>query len=362
MIQSLYVDNYKTLVNTKIVFSGLNILIGKSGSGKSTIFEILGALRAFIMGEKRVSECFQAATLTKWQNVPLQTIELVVSVAENEYTYHLEIEHKDEERQQSRVKKEQVLFGDKPIFEANEGKAQLYNDRLTAGPEILSDWSLSGVSLVHPRRDNQLLQQFKQEIEKIVVCAPNPNMMKDYAENENNQPDSSFSNFVAFYKWISQAKPECMVELWQNLKEINPTFVNTSLSGDESMKRLQARYAVGGGMVTCSFNDLSAGEKMLMALYLLAAYGAAGKRYLFIDEPDNFVYLAEIQPWLQYMDNYCTGDMQCVLISHHPVVIDYLASGNGIWLKRAGYGATRVVEAPTGDGILSASEYIARNV
>ena len=224
----------------------------------------------------------------------------------------------------------------------------------------MTDWTLSGVSLVHSRKDNQLLQQFKQEIDKIVVCAPNPRTMQELVEKEDSQPNTDFSNFVAFYKWIAQERPECIMELWKNLKEINPAFVNTKLSGDESMKRLQARFNTAGTDVWYNFTVLSTGEKMLMALYLLTSYCAADHRYLFIDEPDNFLYLAEIQPWLFYMEDRNADGMQCVMISHHPVVMDYLAGSSGIWLKRSDYRATRVVDAPETQEPLSASEYIVR--
>lgn len=362
MIQSLYVDNYKSLVNTKISFDRINILLGKSGAGKSTIFEVLGILRAFLMGEKRVTECFPAGALTKWQDVSVQTFELASEDGGRTYAYRLEIEHMQGRERWSRVKREVVLCDGHPIFRAEEGHAYLYNDMMKEGPEILTDWTISGVSLVHARNDNRLLQQFKKEIENIIVCAPNPLMMQERTEKEDRQPSLDFCNFSSFFKWLIQEKTECWMPFQEAIREIIPAFRGMNLSGDESSKRLQVKFSVGEQEMTCGFDALSAGEKMLMALYLLTEYCATDGRYLFIDEPDNYVPLAEIRPWVERVNDLCGARMQCVLVSHNRVVIDSLASGGGIWLERADYGATRVVDPPESVAPLTVSEYIMRDV
>ncbi len=47
---------------------------------------------------------------------------------------------------------------------------------------------------------------------------------------------------------------------------------------------------------------------------------------LCFDEPDNFVALSEIQPWLQVLrDTLEAQGGQAMIVSHHPEVIDYLA-------------------------------------
>ena len=72
--------------------------------------------------------------------------------------------------------------------------------------------------------------------------------------------------------------------------------------------------------------------------------------------------LREIQPWLAAVAEHC-GDMldQAVLVSHHPVTIDYMAGAKGRWFYRDGNGPVRVSSEPqrTVDGI-SLSETVAR--
>ena len=65
---------------------------------------------------------------------------------------------------------------------------------------------------------------------------------------------------------------------------------------------------------------------------------------LFLDEPDNFVALAELQPWLLALVELCEEtSSQAVLCSHHPELIDYLGPDSGLLLHRE---ASAVTVAP----------------
>jgi hypothetical protein len=83
---------------------------------------------------------------------------------------------------------------------------------------------------------------------------------------------------------------------------------------------------------------------------------------ILIDEPENHVALAEIQPWLMDLRDACgEGFPQAVLISHHPELIDYLGAESGRWIERDALGPSRVKKLPEHtDGSLSLSELIAR--
>jgi hypothetical protein len=83
---------------------------------------------------------------------------------------------------------------------------------------------------------------------------------------------------------------------------------------------------------------------------------------LFIDEPENYVSLPEIQPWLMALNSACGERFpQTVLISHHPELIDYLGPECGKWIERDPLGPTRVKNTPERvDEGLKLSEQIAR--
>ena len=81
-----------------------------------------------------------------------------------------------------------------------------------------------------------------------------------------------------------------------------------------------------------------------------------------LDEPDNYLALREIQPWLAAVAEHCGDTLeQAVFVSHHPVTIDDMAGAKGRWFSRDGTGPVWVSSQPdrTIDG-LSLSETVAR--
>lgn len=359
MVNYLKVDNYCSLVNFKIDFSAINLLLGGNGTGKSTIFALLADLRSFIMGKDDVSDAFPFETLTRWQNVPVQTFELSITYNEFEYIYQLEIEFNRDEKK-SRVRKEIVFCDHNFIFKAENGKATLYNDSYKEGPELLVSWLSSGVGSVYERSDNKKLCDFKNAIEKIIVCHPLP--LNHYYVDSYVEKDyiSYFTdNIPEAYLSVVQSNPEKMVELWQVLKEINPYFLRTYLKG-ETEKVLFFEYEHNGVKSSYSMMELSDGELMLFILYFLVVMYFEQDFSLFLDEPDNYISLQEVGQFIQFIQDKADEKKQCVFISHHPSVIDYLAPSNGIWLERRSYGATVVAESPKSDCGLTYSEIIAQ--
>lgn len=66
MIKYFYVNNYKSFVNFKVEFDKIALLLGKNGSGKSNLFEVVSKLCRFINGDDAttVDKIFSYNSLT----------------------------------------------------------------------------------------------------------------------------------------------------------------------------------------------------------------------------------------------------------------------------------------------------------
>ena len=89
------------------------------------------------------------------------------------------------------------------------------------------------------------------------------------------------------------------------------------------------------------FDEIADGDRALIALRFasLIHYARFEHVTLCIDEPENFLALAEIQPCacrgLVRPYDFCSDDeLQALLISHHPDLIDFLALSRGYWFER----------------------------
>jgi hypothetical protein len=91
-----------------------------------------------------------------------------------------------------------------------------------------------------------------------------------------------------------------------------------------------------------------------------AALATGAAQTVMIDEPDNYVGLPELQPWLLALMELLDETHQAILISHHPEILSQAQGGAGHYLWRDNHTSpTRigVLEIPEG---LSAGEAITR--
>ena len=110
------------------------------------------------------------------------------------------------------------------------------------------------------------------------------------------------------------------------------------------------------------FDQLSNGQRTLVALYTMLHAAVGPEMTLCVDKPDNHVALPEIRPWLDELVEKARGTgCQCLLISHHPELIDALATDHGVHFFREGRGPARVQPFKwTDDGAIRSAEVVAR--
>lgn len=349
MLKRIYVDNFRCLVNFELKFGRVNLLLGGNGTGKTTVIEVLYRLQQFLAGNAKVLGSFPSADLTRWQSNPSQRFELELQAGQSAYGYALVIEH-DEERRKARVKSETLTMDGNKLFHFQEGIAELYHDDLTPGPQYPFDWTQSGVGVLQPRPDNKNLTRFRKELQKVIIASPHPMRMSSESREEEGQLSRHMENFVSWYRYLSQEHQGAMLSIFQELKQVIPGFNSFSIKESGEARVLKVLFDRPGGNgrpLTYDFSELSDGQKVLVALYALL-FGLKDEGIsLFIDEPDNFVALREIQPWLSALTDSCgDGVEQAVLISHHPDIIDHLSLSSGRWFDRDSNAPARVADQP----------------
>lgn len=364
MFKRIYIDNYKSLVNFELKLDSINLFLGPNGTGKTSVFEVLRKLQQFISGDRKVLPLFRAADLTRWQTSPIQTFELEIEGNEGLYKYELAIEHRQDIRGEARVKYERLLFDNRPLaeFETPPGEIQLYNDRHNEGPRFSFDWTQSAVAFPPPRHDNTRLIWFRERMTRLLIGQINPIGMRSDSHEEETQPSQSMENFVSWYRFISQDQGKAF-EITDILKEVLEGFVHFKFEQTgEEQRILKLRFEGENSPIDYRFNELSDGQRTLIALYTLIYYARSQDYTLCIDEPENFLALPEIQPWLTTLYDFCSDDeLQAILISHHPELIDYLAASAGYWFDRESNRPVRVKRiAGETEGGLPISELAAR--
>ena len=349
MIKRIYADNFKCLVNFEYQPATLQLLFGVNGSGKSTVFDVLSGLRQFITWGEATEKTFPAHTLTAWQNRPEQTFELELDGNGGTYTYRLVIEH-FRLLSKNRVKLEELRFSGSPLYFFDGENAHLFADDFTPGPVFPHDSSRSGVASTPARNDNQRLTWFRNRMGQVYILAIDPLRMEVGTIGEQAAPDPGMTNFASWYRHLTQDSPEKMGPLFESLGEVIEGFGGLRLGAVGETARLltvslKHREDQGPGLqpFNLNFNQMSPGQRCLVALFTILHCAVRPDRTLCIDEPDNFVALREIQPWMEGLrDRVEQENSQCLLISHHPELIDRLAVKHGALFTRTGEGPVRI--------------------
>lgn len=367
MLKRIYVDNYKCLVNFEIPLSEINLFLGVNGAGKSTVFEVLQKIKLLVSGQEKVTDQFFSENCTRWQTSLLQTFELDVEGNGGVYQYKLTVLN-DRRGEKSRIKSESLHFDGKPLLYFEDGDAQIYEDNHSEGPKYPFDWSQSALGSILPRKDNAKLTWFKGWMDHLMVLQIIPTRMIQESAKEESQPSRFFENFVSWYRHVSQDQGAAF-KLLAELKEVLPGFDSFKFESTGEKHRLLRAYFSGdggNGPLGYDFGELSDGQRMLIALYSLLHFSCSETRFpytLCLDEPENFLALPEIQPWLISLYDHCMeGHVQALLISHHPELMNYLlASPVGYWFEYECNRPARVkpIQAEKGDG-LPISELVAR--
>lgn len=364
MLSKIYANNYRCLMNFELDFDNLILLLGPNGGGKSTLFDLLRNIRQLIVEHAKVSNVFPQEDINAWTKSTQQTFELHVKKNSNQFAYKLVISH-NPDIQKQRVDLETLSYDDQPLFAFEQGDVRLYDDNHRPGPEYPFDWSVSALATITPRGNNTKLTWFKQWIEKLFIISLHPTDMDSVSAEESSWLNHDGTNFASWYRFLSQEYQDKAFTLTEELRNIIPGFHSFKLEQAGKHRVLKVGFATEderGSPVFFDFKQLSDGQRVLIVLYSIIH----GLRHLgnsiFLDEPENYLSLSEIQPWLMELKGSCEDAFpQAVLISHHPELIDYLAPDCGRWIERDPLGPARVKPLSANLGPeLKLSEYIAR--
>jgi predicted ATPase len=345
MIERIYVDNFQCLVNFELSLDPINLFLGSNGSGKTSVFMVLLKIQ-WLLYSGRVQDSFFTNELTRWHERTTQKFQLQIRGNGGVYEYSLAIEH-NKKLDRARIRREFLKFDGQFLYEFDGEEVQVFRDDYSKGPKFPFDHNLSGLTTFQPRDDNKLATWFKQRMQRIYIVKLNPFYMPAQSASEDRRPVPDFGNFASWYRYLLQEYPGRVSKLWKALRVVLPGFDIFRIA--ETGPRHRDLIAVfrqengSGPTMEYSFNELSEGQRALISLYTLLhcvlSEQDTEEATLCIDEPENFVALPEIQPWLMELHDRCgSGNHQALIISHHPEYIDYLAGSAGWFFDREAEG------------------------
>lgn len=380
MITRIYIDNYLCFSNFEFRPERINLLIGPNGTGKSSFCEVIDKLVEFIVLGFPLKSTFPSRTMTRWDERTVQRFEIDVKLAgssgdENDdddedesdkvlYHYEAEIQH-DPAKEQVKLARERVTRGDQILFQYEEGTVRLFRSDGTAGPEFPFRGTRSYLSELNDWTVNVELMRFLEYFLVLRYLKLDPTSISPSTDRESAILDNNGENFASWYRHLHQ-EHSTLAPLFDDLSQALDGFSALRLPSSEGRIRkrdLLAVFTTGDPEDTheIGFDELSDGQRALIILYCVLFDLRKSSTTLLLDEPENYVGLTEIQPWLAELGDALGDDGQVFVVSHHSEGIDFLAAEHPFLFERPGGGPVRVTPAKFDrEKGLKASEQLAR--
>lgn len=361
-IARLYINNYRCFVNFELQPERRSLLVGYNGTGKSSIFDVLAGIQDLVVGNKDASEAFPPETVTKFGGAMEQRFEIDVTSEWGVFRYALRLTH-DADHGEVAIASEEVTLDGKPLYRFADREVQLYRDDHAPARETFSfSPRRSFLASLEPKPINTRVTWLRSFLRGVWVLRLDPARMDALARTDSDGIlTRDASNFSSFCRYLLQEEPDGLQHAQEALREIVPGFQHLRMQTAGRVKVLVARFGYPGGEAyDLDFNVLSDGQKALIVLYVLLHASMRHATVVCLDEPDNFVSIREIQPFLVALaDASDESGVQVLLISHSSEVIDYVGPSEAILLERPEGGHPRVGSIAAG-GTLRLSELMAR--
>ncbi len=337
MIRRLYAHNFKCLENFELPICGRSssLLIGRNGTGKSTVGTVLELFQSIARGTNRVGQLVRPSDFAQGRSDVPMRFEIEVSIDNAVYGYTLAFELPPGLRE-LRVLEEKLTVGGKPIYSREEAQVQLTGNKRDKDAKFSVDWHLVALPVIQAQSTTDPLYVFQTWLARMLILAPLPSQITGDSEAETLTPNRQVTNFGEWFSGLLANSPAAYTQIDNYLKEVMPDFreIKNPFSGKDS-RSLTVRFQQDKAVVNLPFCDLSDGEKcFFICAVVLAANEAYGPLFCFWDEPDNYLSLSEVGHFVIALRRSFQDGGQLLVTSHNPEAVRRFSDENTLVVGR----------------------------
>jgi ABC-type Mn2+/Zn2+ transport system ATPase subunit len=313
------------------------LLIGKNGSGKTTVGLALEILQKIARGTNRVGDLVKPKDLSRGRMDVPRRFEVDVELKAKVYEYVIAFEF-PEGFKELRILEEKLAVNGKPVYTRNG--AQVHLAKAAQGQEkeasFRIDWHMVALPIVQEQSTADPLFIFKHWLSRMLILRPIPSLIIGDSNLETLEPNLQVTDFGAWFSGLLAYSPAAYSKIDEYLQQVMPDLkdIRNPVIGKDS-RSLVVQFSNDQGSVTVPFADLSDGEKCFMiCAVVLAANVHLGPVLCFWDEPDNYLALPEVGHFVVALRRAFQSGGQFIATSHNPEAIRRFSDENTLVLYR----------------------------
>lgn len=319
MLTRMYIHNYKCFQNFEVDFEKVHdaAIIGRNGTGKTTIACVLDILRRIGGGESDVNGLVGIEDF--WHASPGELLRIEVSfrIEADSYAYSFALEF-PEGFKKLRVAEESLVVNGERILTRDRAQVTLVT-RSGGESRFANDWH----EFVLPRIFIQegvtvkAVKVARDFLSEILVLCPVPDDMGGAAPSDDGR--SLFPRGTNFEAWLCR-QITAIPDIYENMK-IWLKSLRSMLDFDgftTTDGRVLVRFKADGKIENQPFRWLSNGEKVFFLAAAVMAVNDCREHPIlcFWDEPDNYLSLSEIGNVMASLRYSFSSRGQLVVTSH----------------------------------------------
>lgn len=336
MFKKIYIHNYKCFQNFEfnLDYEKSLLLLGKNGTGKSTLLNIIKLLHEIVRNEKRLSTLLNRNDLVN-PNLPIE-LDFVLDIAHNLYQYKLHISYANNIVDPV-IKYEELLLNNEVIYVRNNEGSILSN-----GVEIRIDLHSIVLSTFFPQNFPNYVNAiftFKTYLMNMLFLSPIPKNILNISPYVNGRfLETDGHNFCTWLTNILNLEPSLYSDLTEILSKIMPDFYKFKFEDFYNTKIFKIIFEKDKTKLELLFENLSDGEKLFFIFATVIALAKNEERpfFCFWDEPENYISLSLLQSLIQFFRAKIefSSNNQLFFTSHNPEIMNVFSNANIYYLYR----------------------------
>lgn len=344
MIKSIWVDNFKSLVDFKLELAKFNCVVGLNGVGKSTLLQALDFVAHLMVGD--VDDWLK---VRHWESADLNSKLTKKSNIDFEIT--LDVSGKcvvwsgSFNRSSLSCTRESITEDGKKILSVEDGIYTLKSGDKSNRIEVVFEYQGSILSrLKEPKKRSNLSDVFAIVKHTILHIRSldliSPELLRSRTRLSDGKLGLGGEKLSAYiHESGAPAKKVLIKELQKIYPQLDEVRTKSLRSG---WKQLEVKEHFGDKSITSSARHLNDGMLRLMVIILQLQIGDA---FLLFDEIENGIN-PELIEYL--IDHLVDSDDQIMVTTHSPMILNFLeddvAKQGVIYLYKNKLGYTRAIK------------------